>query len=139
VPRFPTEEWFQAYIEKIDASEEYAEYAATWEGDVIIQVEAEPDNGVAADVRALLDLWRGGCRGGGVVDEERAAAAEFVIRAPYSRWKDVIRGDLEPVKGLVQGKLRVRGDLQKILRYVKGTQELAYIAGQVDTTFPDET
>jgi putative sterol carrier protein len=139
VPRFPTEEWFQAYIEKIDASEEYAEYAATWEGDVIIQVKAEPDKGIAADVCGLLDLWHGRCRGGGIVDEERTASAEFVVRAPYSRWKDVIRGDLEPVKGLVQGKLRVRGDLQKILRYVKGTQELAYIAGQVDTTFPDET
>jgi putative sterol carrier protein len=139
VPEFPTEEWFQAYIEAIDASDEYTEYAATWEGDVIIHVEAEPDKGLVADVHGLLDLWHGGCRGGGIVDEERAATAEFVVRAPYSRWKDVIRGDLEPVKGLVQGKLRVRGDLPKILRYVKGTQELAHIAGQVDTTFPDES
>ena len=139
MPEFPTEEWFQAFIQAIDASEEYAEYAATWEGDVIIQVEAEPDKGLPADVHGLLDLWHGGCRGGVIVDETRAAAAEFVVRAPYSRWKDVIRGDLEPIKGLVQGKLRVRGDLPKILRYVKGTQELAYIAGQVDTTFPDES
>lgn len=139
MPEFPTEAWFQAYIDAIDNSAEYGEYAATWEGDVIIQVEAEPDKGLAADVHGLLDLWHGGCRGGGIVDEERAAAAEFVVRAPYSRWKDVINGDLEPIKGLVQGKLRVRGDLPKILRYVKGTQELAYIAGQVDTTFPDES
>jgi putative sterol carrier protein len=139
VPIFPTEEWFQAYIRAIDESPEYAEYAATWEGDVIIQVEAEPDRGVPSDVHGLLDLWHGGCRGGGIVDEARAAAAAFVVRAPYSRWKDVIRGDLEPVKGLVQGKLRVRGDLPTILRYVKGTQELAYIAGQVETTFPDES
>jgi putative sterol carrier protein len=138
MPEFPTEEWFQAFIEAVDASEEYAEYAATWEGDAVIHVEAEPDKGIAADVYGLLDLWHGGCRGGGIVDEVRAASAEFVIRAPYSRWKDVIRGDLEPVKGLVQGKLRVRGDLPKILRYTKGTQELAYIAGQVDTTFSDD-
>lgn len=139
MPEFPSEEWFQDYIRAIDTSQEYAEYAATWEGDVIIQVEAEPDKGLPDDVRGLLDLWHGGCRGGGIVDEERAAAAEFVVRAPYSRWKDVINGDLEPVKALVQGKLRVHGDLPKILRYVKGTQELAYIAGQVDTTFPDES
>jgi putative sterol carrier protein len=139
VPAFPTEEWFQAYIEAINDSAEYAEYAATWEGDVIIQVEAEPDKGLTADVHGLLDLWHGGCRGGGIVDEERATTAEFAVRAPYSRWKDVIHGDLEPIKGLVQGKLRVRGDLPKILRYVKGTQELAYIAGEVDTTFPDES
>jgi putative sterol carrier protein len=138
VPEFPTEEWFQAFIRAIDASEEYAAYASDWEGDVIIQVEAEPDKGLAADVHGLLDLWHGGCRGGGIVDQARADTAEFVVRASYSRWKDVIHGDLEPIKGLVQGKLRVRGDLPKILRYVKGTQELAYIAGEVDTTFPDE-
>ena len=36
MPEFPTEEWFQAYIQAVDASEEYAEYAATWEGDAVI-------------------------------------------------------------------------------------------------------
>ena len=138
MPEFPSEEWFQSLIEAINASQEYAEYAATWEGDVVFHIEAEPDKGLPADVHGLLDLWHGGCRGGGIVEETRAISAEFTVRAPYSRWKDVILGDLEPIKGLVQGKLRVRGDLPKILRYVKGTQELAYIAGQVDTTFPDE-
>jgi putative sterol carrier protein len=138
VPEFPSEEWFQSLIDAINASQEYAEYAATWEGDVVFHIEAEPDKGLPADVHGLLDLWHGGCRGGGIVEQTRATSAEFVVRAPYSRWKDVIQGDLEPIKGLVQGKLRVRGDLPKILRYVKGTQELAYIAGQVDTTFPDE-
>ena len=59
MPEFPTEEWFQAYIEAINGSEEYAEYAATWEGDAIIQVEAEPDKGLAADVlRAPRPLAR---------------------------------------------------------------------------------
>ena len=138
MPEFPSEEWFQSLIEAINASQEYAEYAATWEGDVVFHIEAEPDKGLPADVHGLLDLWHGGCRGGGIVEQTRATSAEFVVRAPYSRWKDVIQGDLEPIKGLVQGKLRVRGDLPKILRYVKGTQELAYIAGRVDTTFPDE-
>jgi putative sterol carrier protein len=138
VPEFPSEDWFQSLIEAINASQEYAEYAATWEGDVVFHIEAEPDKGLPADVHGLLDLWHGGCRSGGIVEETRATSAEFVVRAPYSRWKDVIQGDLEPIKGLIQGKLRVRGDLSKILRYVKGTQELAYIAGLVDTTFPDE-
>ncbi|HET9671447.1 MAG TPA: SCP2 sterol-binding domain-containing protein, partial [Actinomycetota bacterium] len=100
--------------------------------------EAEPDRGVPRDVHGLLDLWHGGCREGGVVDEARAEAAEFVVRAPFTRWRDVIEGDLEPVKGLMQGKLRVRGDLQKILRYVKATQELAHLTSEVDTTYPDD-
>ena len=138
MPAFPTDEWFRALIDAVNASEAYEEYAATWEGDVVFQIEAEPEKGVAEDVYGLLDLWHGKCRGGGLVEGTRADSAEFAIRAPYSRWKDVLLGDLEPIKGLTQGKLRVRGDLPKILRYVRGTQELAYIAGEVDTTFPDD-
>ena len=68
---------------------------------------------------------------------KQGGSAEFVIRAPYSRWKDVIRGNLEPVKGLVQGS-SVSEATSQDPAYTKGTQELAYIAGQVDTTFPDE-
>lgn len=138
MPAFPTEEWFLGFVDTINTSEEYASYAADWEGDVVIAIEAEPDKGVPEDVYGLLDLWHGGCRGGGLVDVGRAEAAEFLVRAPYSRWKDVILGDLEPVKGLMQGKLKVRGDLQKILRYVKATQELAHLTSRVETTFPDE-
>jgi putative sterol carrier protein len=138
MPAFPTDEWFQAFIDAVNASEAYEGYAATWEGDAVLQIQAEPDKGVPEDVYGLLDLWHGKCRGGGVVEAARADSAEFAIRAPFSRWKDVILGDLEPVKGLTQGKLRVRGDLPKILRYVRATQELAYIAGEVDTTFPDD-
>jgi putative sterol carrier protein len=137
MPAFPSQAWFDAFVEAINRSEDYARYAHDWEGDVVIAIEAEPDKGVPEDVYGLLDLWHGGCRGGGIVDRERGEAAEFLIRAPYSRWKDVILGDLEPVKGLMQGKLRVRGDLQKILRYVKGTQELANLTSEVETTFPD--
>jgi putative sterol carrier protein len=137
VPLFPSEAWFGAFVDEINASEAYASYATDWEGDVVIAIAAEPDHGVPEDVYGLLDLWHGGCRGGGLVDGARAEAAEFLVRAPYSRWKDVILGELEPVKGLMQGRLNVRGDLQKILRYVKATQELARLTRSVETTFPD--
>jgi putative sterol carrier protein len=138
VPEFPSEGWVRAFADAINASEDYARFAHDWEGDVVIAVEAEPDKGVPNDVLVLLDLWHGACRDGEIVDADRAERAEFLVRAPYSRWKDVIEGDLEPVKGLMQGKLRVRGDLQKILRYVKATQELANLTSEVETTFPDD-
>ena len=138
MPEFPGEGWVRAFVDAINASEDYARFAHDWEGDVVIAVEAEPDRSVPEDVHVLLDLWHGGCRDGGIVDASRAERAEFLIRAPYSRWKDVIEGHLEPIKGLMQGKLRVRGDLQRILRYVKATQELAHLTRRVETTFPDD-
>jgi putative sterol carrier protein len=136
--RFPTDPWFRELAERINASQEYRDAAATWEGDIAFVIEAEPDRGVAKDVWGYLDLWHGECRGGSVVDAERGSTARYVLRAPYSRWKEVLRGDLDPVKGMMQGKLRVQGDLPTIVRYVRAANELVHLTGTVPTEFPDE-
>ena len=138
MPTFPSDPWFQALIERINSSSAYEETAATWEGDITFHVEAEPDKGVPQDVFGYLDLWHGKCRGGGVVDPETAAGARYILRAPYTRWKEIVQGDLDPVRGMVQGKLRVQGDLPTIVRYVNAANVLVQLTGEVDTVFPDE-
>jgi putative sterol carrier protein len=138
VPTFPTDEWFQALTVLINASEEYRVAAADWEGDIAFQILAEPDRGLHETVWGYLDLWHGTCRRGGVVTEAEAASAAYTLTAPYTRWKDVVRGDLDPIKGMMQGKLRVRGDLPRIVREVRSASELVRLTGDVDTVFPDE-
>ena len=135
---FPTAPWFAAFIQAINGSAAYKEAAASWEGDIAFVIEAEPDRRVPHDVWARLDLWHGECRGGGLVTATEGEVSPFVIRAPYSRWKDVLRGDLDPVKGMMQGKLKVRGDLPTILRFVRAANELVHLTGTVPTAFPDE-
>jgi putative sterol carrier protein len=138
VPTFPTDEWFQALVVLINGSEEYRDAAAGWEGDIAFQVLAEPDRGFPETVWGYLDLWHGTCRGGGVVSETEAAGAAYTLTAPYTRWKDVVLGDLDPIKGMMQGKLRVRGDLPRIVREVRSASELVRLTGEVDTVFADE-
>jgi putative sterol carrier protein len=135
---FASDPWFQDLIVRINASSEYREAAASWEGDIAFLVEAEPDRGMPADVWGRLDLWHGACRGGGVVDPEDGEACAYVIRAPYSRWKEVVMGDLDPVRAMMQGKLKVRGDLPTIVRYVRAANALVDLTGQIATQFPDE-
>ena len=137
--RFPSAEWLDAFVECINASKSYEEAAATWEGDLCFVFEREPDKGVPEDVWAWLDLWHGSCRGakyGVPVDE--GEKAQFIIRAPYSRWKEVMQGSLDPIKGMMQGKLKLKGDLPTIVRHVNAANELVGIAGQVPTEFPDD-
>ncbi|HEX9712281.1 MAG TPA: SCP2 sterol-binding domain-containing protein [Actinomycetota bacterium] len=139
VPVFPSEEWLSEYVERINSSKEYEEAAATWEGDLSYVFEREPDKGVPEDVWVWVDLWHGKCREArfGVPPEE-GEKARFIIRAPYSRWKEVIRRELDPIKGMMQGKLKLKGDLPTIVRYVKAANELVNVASTVDTTFADE-
>jgi putative sterol carrier protein len=136
---FPSEEWLSEYVEKINSSKEYEEAAAGWEGDLSYVFEREPDKGVPEDVWAWVDLWHGKCRGAKYgVPEAEGEKAKFIIRAPYSRWKEVLRKELDPIKGMMQGKLKLKGDLPTIVRYVKAANELVNVAGSVPTEFVDE-
>jgi putative sterol carrier protein len=136
--RFPSEQWLKEYVERINGSQGYKEAAADWEGDVAYVIEAEPDKGVPENVWAWLDLWHGECRDARMVSPEEGEKARFVIKAPYSRWKQVIQKELDPVKGMMQGKLKLQGDLPTIVRYVKAAQELVNLAQTVPTEFADE-
>jgi putative sterol carrier protein len=139
MPEFPSEEWLVEYVSRINNSPEYREAAATWEGDVSYVFEPEPDKGIDREMWAWLDLWHGECRGYKFdVPAEEGEQAKFIIRAPYSRWKEVIRKELDPVKGMMQGKLKLKGDLPTIVRYVKAANELVNLAGTVPTEFVDE-
>jgi putative sterol carrier protein len=138
VVAFPTQEWFEALVASINASSEYRATAADWEGDIAFLIEAEPDRGLPTDVWGILDLWHGECRGGGLIDPQRGGAAAYQLRAPYSRWKEVVTGELDPIKGMMQGKLRVRGDLPTIVRQVRAANELVELTQQIPTEFPDE-
>ena len=134
---FPRDEWFRALASEINDSSAYREAAADWEGDIAFLVEAEPDRGLPADVWGLLDLWHGVCRGGGVIEADRGREAAYILRAPYSRWKEVVTGELDPIKAMMQGKLKVQGDLPTIVRQVRAANELVELTQQIPTEFPD--
>ncbi|MCA1726636.1 MAG: SCP2 sterol-binding domain-containing protein [Actinobacteria bacterium] len=139
MPVFPSEEWLKEYVVRINESSDYKEAAATWEGDVSYVFEPEPDKNVPEEIWAWLDLWHGECREGKYgVSREEGEKAKFIIRAPYSRWKEVIKKELDPVKGMMQGKLKLQGDLPTIVRYVKAANELVNLAQTVPTEFADE-
>jgi putative sterol carrier protein len=136
---FPGADWLRDFTQRINSSSSYEESAESWEGDIAFVIEAEPDKGLADDAWLWLDLWHGACRDSKVVTSDEGEASAYVIRAPYSRWKSVIRRDLEPIKGMMQGKLKLQGDLPTIIRYVRAATELVNLAATVPTVFPDET
>jgi putative sterol carrier protein len=139
VPPFPSREWMDEYVRRVRESEAYRRAAAGWEGDLCFVFEAEPDRGVPEPVRVWLDLWHGEVRDYRYgVPAEEGARARYVVLAPYSRWKEVIRGELDPIRGILQGKLKLKGDLPTVLRYVQAATELVKVAASVPTEFVDE-
>ncbi|MDP9405275.1 MAG: SCP2 sterol-binding domain-containing protein [Actinomycetota bacterium] len=135
---YGTQEWLNTYRDRINASASYRAAAATWEGAVAYVFEAEPAKQWPETTYAVMDLWHGQCRDARLTSAAEAEQAPFVIRAPYSRWKQVIRRELDPIKAMMQGKLRLRGDLPTVVRHVEASNVLVAIAGEIPTEFPDE-
>jgi len=138
MPAYPSDEWLQAYRDAINQSADFRIAATDWVGDVTFVIEAEPEKGLTLDVWHWLDLARGICRNAKTVTPDEGDRAAFVVRAPYSRWKEVIRGRLEPTKAMVQGKLRLKGDLKKIDEQRKAVGVLVSIASEIPADFVDE-
>ena len=136
---FPSEGWIKAYKEAIDTIEAYKAAGKTWtHGVVVLVCNADPSIGLDEDVGIWLDLHMGTCREALLVDKAKAYTAPFCIAGEYGRWKQVIHKKLDPIKGMMQGKLKLKGNLPIIVRHVRASQELVECATKVDTKFLDE-
>ncbi len=131
---FPSAEWVAELVEQVNSSEDYAEAASTWEGDLNFVIEDVP--GSDQPLVIYVDLWHGKCRSGRLTDEASAPSAAFTIHAPLANWKRVINKQIGPVPALVSGQLKVHGNLAYILRHVRAAQQLVECATRVDTVFP---
>lgn len=138
--RFPSAEWCAAYEDAINANAGYKAAGKDWTfGPVAMVVTAEPSIGIAQDMAMWLDVHQGSCKDCRLVSREEAEKASFVIVANYARWKEVIRGQLDPTKGMMQNKLKLtKGHMPTMVKFVTASKELVASTSRVPTQFVDE-
>ena len=139
MPIFPSEEWVAAWVALANRSPEFEASGSGWEGALGLVIEADAERGVAGPVYVRLEgrdgKWIGSELG---TSPALVEGTVFVLRGPYRRWKELVRQELDPTKGLLQGKLRIRGHLPDILKWTQSMAVLAELAGRIDTEFVDE-
>jgi len=135
--KFPSAEWTAAYKDALNANPAYRKAGKDWtHGAVAMVIKAEPSIGIERDVAMILDVHEGVCRETRYVSADQAQEAPFVIVADYARWKQVIQREIEPIKAMMQGKLKLtKGHLPTIVRYVESSRQLVESASQVATEF----
>jgi putative sterol carrier protein len=129
-------DWAVACGEQINENEDYRHAAKNWEWPLVLTMVADSKLGVP-ERSVYLDLFHGDCR------EARAAAAAdlegvpYIISADPYTWKRVLERDLEPIFGLIRGKLKLaKGSLVSLLPYTTAAKEMVLSAACVDTRFP---
>ena len=120
--KFPSDEWAHAFKDELNKSPAYNEAAKTWEGDFVFVIT--PDKGKEGETYYLYcDLWHGNCRDAYLIDNLDEKSPEFTYSGTYSGFKSIIEGKVDPIKGLMQGKFKLKGNMGKIMRAVRAAQD----------------
>jgi putative sterol carrier protein len=137
---FPSPEWAAAYKDAINANPAYKAAAKDWtHGPVAMVVKADPALRIEEDTALWLDVHEGECRDCRLIPAKEADSASFIIVAPYALWKIVIRGELDPTKGMMQGRLKLtKGHMPTMVKYVTASKQLVASTSRVPTQFRDE-
>ncbi len=135
---FPSAEWAAAYHQAINQNPLYQKAAASWDqGAIAFLCRAEPSLGLDTAHGVVLDLRHGRCNGAlYTTDAALIHETPFVIEASYAQWKSVLRGEIEPIKAMLQGQLKLaKGHLPTIIKDVEGSKQLVLSAATIDTEF----
>jgi len=62
----------------------------------------------------------------------------YVVRAPYRLWKEILQGRADPVQAALSGRVKVKGDLEGLVRRASYRYILDEAFGTVPTEFPEE-
>jgi len=132
--KFATDEWGKALMAAVNSSEAYAKAAAHWEGDFYFITTA--GQGVPQDTYLYLDLWHGKARDAYVVADPSSKQVAFELRAPIDVWRKVLEKKVDPIRGIMTGQLKLKGNMMTVLKAPKAATELVGCASKVDTEWP---
>lgn len=127
--RFPSAEWAHLLHEAINASEEYAVAAKAWEGDVLLRILPEETGTAPPGIH--LDLAGGACRAATFVPDSRETESEFVFEATGPAWGQILGGEVDPVRAVLSGQVKIRGNFAKAMRFTKASTLLVQIASAI--------
>lgn len=157
---FPSQAWFDEYKDAINNDEEYAEAAADWgvgfDGDFLFITEGMPIDDIDMDALpedlreemdqyvdgdtgyTLVALEGGKCTDARLIEDPDDVEAGFILRADYGVWKDLLRGNIGAIDGMMSGKFELEGDMNKVMQYSQAAAQLTDISASIDCYFVDE-
>ena len=138
--KFGSDEWAEAYAKAINDNENYRDAAGPkgfppdgWEGDFLFIVE--PAGNLDHEIRMFVGLYHGECTGCRVLKEGEEVDAEYEYSGPYDAWEQVLKKELDPIRGLLSGKFKLKGDMAKVLKATRAAAELVNSTTTIDTDF----
>jgi putative sterol carrier protein len=132
---YPSLAWIKELERICNTDSSFKDAASDFVGKMVLHIEA--DDKLGKDVCLFIDV------GDGRIKESAEYAsiqdrpdADYILSAKYTQWKQVISGQLEPLRAIMTRKMKlVKGSQLKILKYVQFTLKMMANSMAVDSSF----
>ncbi|MCP3141906.1 SCP2 sterol-binding domain-containing protein [Pyxidicoccus xibeiensis] len=140
MPKFPSKEWLDEAVRLTNEDPECAVAGKGWTGDFGAIVEAEPGK---LDKPFVVHVVPGDCR----IQKARVLADPddldelepvYLARAPYTVWKQLLKGTLDPVEAVLKRRISMKGDLQPLIERMKYKGIADRVFARLQTQYLDE-
>jgi|SRR6218665_1589979 len=137
---FPSKEWCEEAVRLVNEDPERSLAARGWRGDIGVVVDAEP--GQLARPFVVYVVTRDCLIETPRLLEEPDDLDEFdpayLARAPYSVWKQLLQGSLDPVEAVLRRRIAVKGDLQQLIERLRFKGLADRVLAGLKTEYLDE-
>ncbi len=126
-----TQEWADAFAAALNDNAVYQEASRSWEeGSIALVLDT-------AGTAVWLDLLHGRCLEARAVSAAEALTlATFVIAGDEATWKDVLAGQMQPLMGIMRGRLKLtKGSIGRLMPYTRAAAELVKSAQHIPAEF----
>jgi putative sterol carrier protein len=132
---FPGLEWTQEVQRICNADPEFKEAVQDFNGKMMFHIEA--DEKIDKSVCLFLDIADAQVKEAAeYADMKDRPDTDYILSAKYTQWKEVITGQLEPLRAIMTRKMKlVKGSQLKMLKYVKFTLKMMDVTKAVDSDF----
>jgi putative sterol carrier protein len=140
MPNFPSKAWCEEALRLLDADPEAVRAGLGWEADIGVVVEAElgkldrsfvvylrPVNGRIEQWKVLVDA-----------DDLDELDPQYRIQAPYTVWKGILLGTVDPIEAVLRRRVQVQGDLQPLVERMQHKGLAERVLEQIETRFVDD-
>ena len=135
--KFGSDEWIKQLMVELNNSESYAEAAKNWEGDICFVIDPKGSS-LDHEIYMYVDLWHGKCKSARILASKDELKPEFTIGGTVKAFREVIDDGLDPMKALLTRKLKLTGNMAKIMKNVKSANQLVLCCTYIPTNFPLE-
>ncbi len=128
-------EWLNLFQETLNASDKYRKAAANFTARMLITTSLK---GISKPIYVWMNQQNGEMKEWAYLASEKEKPSDYTFIADYFTWKAICQGNIDVLKAVATGKIKLKGNKFKLLKQTKTSLSLLEIMKKLPTEFPDD-